>query len=288
MDDQLNEIRQFLESFNAVTGAHMGIHNGSNDTAIASGCQKCNLCRFCVQKSKAFLERCSADDRKNYLLAVSEGKTVYFRCHFGVYSVVIPISSGGNVLGVVDFGMIRLSDDPETDFDSMKNYLFTTFPDDFSPSDTEALQKAYRDTAVMTRKLLDDYVRIVKSAALGLYMEQVFLRGGNSKNQSFRSFLAAFDPVSVPLENFSVEEIAKKLNISCPHLSRLAKAEFGMPFKQYVLSKKLEAAEKQLGTRTVKEIAASVGISDPLYFSKLFRRRYGISCSAYAKLHTRK
>ena len=46
------------------------------------------------------------------------------------------------------------------------------------------------------------------------------------------------------------------------------------------------AAERLIETeRSVSEIAYAVGINDPLYFSKLFKRTYGTSPKEYRRIH---
>ena len=105
----------------------------------------------------------------------------------------------------------------------------------------------------------------------------------SSADAGFRAFIEGLDPVTVPLDRFSVEETAKKLNISYSSLARLAKERLGMSLKQYVLSAKIEEAKKLLGSRPVKEVSLSVGIDDTRYFYKLFRRHTGMSCAEFAE-----
>lgn len=284
MSDKLEEeIRNFAALFNEITGAHMGIHDPGYTISIPSGCKKYNLCQLCRKKSEGFAQQCLADDQRYLREMMKTGEITYFRCHLGMTSVILPIKEGDMVLGVVDFGMIRLTPDPETEFDRIFSHLEKTYPADFTPDMRETMRRAYDDTAVMTRETMNNYVKLVTYAARGLYIERLFLSGETQKDAGFRTFIEGFDPVTVPLDRFSVEEIAKKLNISYSHLARLAKERLGTSLKQYVLSAKLEEAKKQLGSRPVKEIAFSVGIDDTRYFYKLFRRHTGMSCAEFVK-----
>lgn len=64
------------------------------------------------------------------------------------------------------------------------------------------------------------------------------------------------------------------------------KRHTGMPPMQYILNLRLNNARALLTQTdcTVSEIAAIVGFSDPLYFSRLFKRHFGLSPAQYRKI----
>lgn len=79
--------------------------------------------------------------------------------------------------------------------------------------------------------------------------------------------------------------IAKAAHCSCSHLSRAFRGEIGIGPMQYLARLRMRRAQHLL-QRTgmgVKEIAACVGVSDPLYFSRLFRKHVGLSPRAYRR-----
>lgn len=77
--------------------------------------------------------------------------------------------------------------------------------------------------------------------------------------------------------DISVADIAKSLHISPNYLSTLFQSEVGMSTKQYLVKRRMEIALDHMKTRDmkIKDIAADVGYSDPLYFSKVFKNYYG-------------
>ena len=59
-----------------------------------------------------------------------------------------------------------------------------------------------------------------------------------------------------------------------------------MPLKQYALTLKIKTAARLLSEHhdmSVSEIAATVGIYNTHYFSRIFSEKMGISCTEYRK-----
>lgn len=86
-------------------------------------------------------------------------------------------------------------------------------------------------------------------------------------------------------ENFSVEELSKKVGMSRAQLHRKLIALTGKSASRFVRNYRLEHAyqllEKKVGT--VSEIAYRVGYSSPAYFTKCFTEDFGISPSQVKK-----
>ena len=85
--------------------------------------------------------------------------------------------------------------------------------------------------------------------------------------------------------SISVTDICKKLGVSQPYLYTVFRDEVGCSPKQYISICKLEEAKKQLVETnfTVSEIAASVGYTDVLAFSKFFSGKTGFSPTEFRK-----
>ena len=87
-------------------------------------------------------------------------------------------------------------------------------------------------------------------------------------------------------ERISVDNISKIFNFSRNYLFLIFKKEYGISPQTYLndirieKSKELLLDEKQL---PINEIAFAVGFNDPLYFSRLFSKKIGISPKEYRK-----
>ena len=81
----------------------------------------------------------------------------------------------------------------------------------------------------------------------------------------------------------SVKAAAEFAGMSETHLRRIFKATVNTSPVRYITFLRLEKAKNMLvnSNYSIEEIAVSVGIPDPYYFSRLFKREIGASPSQY-------
>ncbi|GMK39192.1 transcriptional regulator [Paenibacillus sp. CCS19] len=81
-------------------------------------------------------------------------------------------------------------------------------------------------------------------------------------------------------------ELASYTGLSKQHLSHLFNKETGFSPIDYFLRMKMQHAAGMLDLTdlTVKEVAGSIGISDPYYFSRMFKKLMGHSPTEYRKI----
>ncbi len=91
---------------------------------------------------------------------------------------------------------------------------------------------------------------------------------------------------AVTLESTDLEAAARKAGYSKFHFSRLFKKATGVTPWTYAVNLKLDKAKELLMNSdvSVKEVAISVGISDPNYFTRIFAKYAGMSPVKYRKL----
>ncbi|MDF2959124.1 MAG: AraC family transcriptional regulator [Paenibacillus sp.] len=85
-------------------------------------------------------------------------------------------------------------------------------------------------------------------------------------------------------EPITIELMAEALGYNRAYLSTLFKKQTGLTPVSFLLKLRIDKARLLLRERlelTVEQIASSVGFQDPLYFSKQFKRLYGVSPTDY-------
>lgn len=84
-------------------------------------------------------------------------------------------------------------------------------------------------------------------------------------------------------ETISLQNLATVAGLSKYHFARQFKKETGRSPGQYVLAQKMQAARVLLGdrSRTITDIATSVGYTNISHFSRAFSSQFGLSPSAF-------
>lgn len=95
------------------------------------------------------------------------------------------------------------------------------------------------------------------------------------------------------LENFSdcyydLNDYLKKFHFNNDYIRKLFKRELGVTPNQYLIDKRLQTSTDLLksishDSNNVSDIAVACGFKDPLYFSRMFKKKYKVSPSEYAK-----
>ena len=92
--------------------------------------------------------------------------------------------------------------------------------------------------------------------------------------------------LSYPDENFELDRYLRSLHFNYDYLRKLFKREIGITPHQFLVDTRLQAAAERLGaadgqTNNISDVAHLCGFREPLYFSKIFRKKYGLSPSQF-------
>ena len=85
--------------------------------------------------------------------------------------------------------------------------------------------------------------------------------------------------------DITVKKVADTMHLDSAYLTRKFAQKYSVAPKEYLLKKRIELAKRLLTQTdaTVTEISGSVGYDDPLYFSRIFKEKEGLSPLAYRK-----
>ncbi len=126
-------------------------------------------------------------------------------------------------------------------------------------------------------------------------LRQLFSRGDNpspeesTSNQIDQQFIArAYTIIEKYLreEEFSVDQFAREMMVSKSLLFKKIKAISGYSIVDFVNMYKLKKAAARLAADpqiNITEVSFEVGFNDPKYFSRVFRKVYGVSPSEYTR-----
>lgn len=133
------------------------------------------------------------------------------------------------------------------------------------------------------------YFYALSGLALLFISELELQTGGASPHSKYRFLIEKIteqmqERPETPISN---DELARQCGISKSHFINLFKQHTGCSPKQYRLRELIQKACVLLDTTVlnIQEISFSLGIDDPLYFSRLFKSIQGVSPREYRKQH---
>ncbi len=108
----------------------------------------------------------------------------------------------------------------------------------------------------------------------------------NSSSKIDRKFINEFTSIvenNLSNEDFSVDDICRKIGISKVQLYRKVKALIGYNVNDYILNVRMQKAKFLLKDLQVNisEVAFKVGFASQSYFSTVFKSRFSITPSEY-------
>ena len=88
--------------------------------------------------------------------------------------------------------------------------------------------------------------------------------------------------------DYRLDEYLRSLPFSYDYVRRLFQKELGMTPHQYLTDKRLQIAAEALLSggetgSTVADVAVMCGFREPLYFSRMFKKKYGVAPSFYRR-----
>ncbi len=228
-------------------------------------------CGYCsLVRTRLDLEAlCTSNDAKRMKESEATGVTVRYTCHAGLEEVIKPITLGCEPAGFLMIGQFRNSSHPpgglvslwkrNVDTDELRK-AFTAVPY-FSPEKAEHLVSLFN--------LLCDY--IVENHMI--YMD---------RKKNISDVLIYMEKhIQTP---FTLDDAATLTGLSPSRTAHLFRQRYRKGFKEMHNELRIRRAQELLRGEeklNIQQIAERTGFSDPLYFSRFFRKHTGMSPSAF-------
>lgn len=89
--------------------------------------------------------------------------------------------------------------------------------------------------------------------------------------------------------DYALDKYLQSLPFSCDYLRKLFKQEMGVTPHRYLTDKRLQTAADMLtygygDSSNIAEISRLCGFREPLYFSRMFRKKFGVAPSYYPEI----
>jgi AraC-like DNA-binding protein len=151
-----------------------------------------------------------------------------------------------------------------------------------SPRVTELLDQVFAP---------EDWPRFFEEAGVVLVeLSEVFARTARRRTGLSKQELADYVNRNFDDPNLTLTSVAERFGVNEKYLSRFFKEQFHINFHAYVENLRLRLALDAIveGDRPLKEVVSLSGYSSPATFTRAFKKRYGVTPSAYRERHSRK
>jgi len=195
-------------------------------------------------------------------------------CHAGLTTAVTPIFDGTADIGYLWLGPCVKAETPAPEAWEQARCGCGPCPD-FS-----AMEQAFYALPRVTGEQLSAYMYLMKAFA-------VFIAQQGTIKRNYRAdFVRVQEYIDFNLaQDLSAAALCAALYVSRNTLFRIIRDETGLSLGQYVQKRRLAYANQLLRTtdHAILEIAGECGISDFNYFSRLFKKEYGLTPRDYRR-----
>ncbi|EJO5347774.1 PocR ligand-binding domain-containing protein [Clostridium botulinum] len=275
----LKKWAKLQESLSLVTKAAIIIVDyKGNPVTKHSGCN-----RFCsaVRSHPELFKYCQKCDSRGGLEAVRLNEPYIYLCHYNIVDIAIPIIVDGKYIGAIMAGQIKLSDDNASDFLEQivmmpKNYKGKNALKKFKKYYDEIPILSLKKVQQIANMLYDLCNYLVEEALNKNLISEIYQKAVTCESEIASNTLAGYTTKNI---KNAKKEISNALlnsyvgeNLSTDSLDTSISNTL-KPAIQYIYNHKSENI-------TAKKLADICHIS-PSYFSRLFSKELGKSCSSF-------
>ncbi len=269
----IEKLQKFLLDFYKITGLTISVWD-TDMNQLAYEPQ--NMNEFCelIKSSPLGKKRCLNSDRKIISDCKCKKCATTHKCHAGLVDTAVPILYGEQVLGFIMFGQVK-----DREFSLVTKSEIAKLSHELKIPQKKLI-KAYDNTVGFDSDIIDSASNILNSALLSLYLNNYISFTENELVTAIHTYINS--NLQSPL---SVSSICEEFGISKNRLYSLWRKWFGLTVGDYILNIRMRRAKNLLvnDDMKIKEVCVEVGIPDYNYFSKVFKKFYGVSPKEYKK-----
>ena len=264
------KLMTIFRDFYYITKLRIAIWDYNYRLVMVYPLEGCKLCSF-IRNDKSGAAACFQSDTNALHSAKKLGSPYRYKCHAALGEICFPIKHDGGIVGYAVFGQLI------TDVAQRKCVL-----DACARYNIPRLEELIDNIAVSDQNYIDAAANIMESLILKLRFENIIKLADDEKWLHICKYIN--EHLCQPL---NIGILSDELYMSRSAIYINIREMTGLTVGEYITRMRLDrSCELLTSTNTsISEIAASVGIDDYNYYSRLFRKNYFITPSEYRKNH---
>lgn len=265
----MNDIQSMLKDLYLISGLNMTIFDIDGNMTISYPEQKSAFCSLINENKKAY-EKCQQCDQAAFERVKKTGKIDIYQCYFHLYEACVPLYTYGMHTGYLMMGQTLSKS--LIDKEQLK---LTALP--YVESE-EKLNKAIEQISVHSKEQILSFASIIDICAKYLTLTNRIEAKNKNLAQEVKQYI---------IQNYShditIEHLCCYFYCSKATLINHFKNTYHQTVHQYLLTYRLEKAKEYLKNEklSIQEVAINCGFKDANYFSKAFKKFYGVSPNQY-------
>ena len=256
-----DRVQEILDNFAEILDLRLSFFD-LNGVMLRRGLRmrNCEYCRM-IQEELGRLPRCIATDSMMREKARREGGVIHYTCHAGLGEMVAPVIISGEEAGYLMIGQFRDTG--------------SRMPEDGMPDGEvrRRLAGAFAGVPLVPAKKVEAIVGLMLMLLDYLSARELATVSGDRLRCDVENFISRNITGDIRLP-----AAARALGRSVSGLTHELKKRYNVTFSQLLARARVEHAEAVM-LRTpeagISEVAMAVGIDDPYYFSRLYRKVRG-------------
>lgn len=267
------KINQCLQDFYNATGINMDLlKDDFSFVGERSYWEDKHYCKA-IQGTEKGYRACRLSDASLLEKSKKSKKAEMHICHAGLMDFSVPILYGDEIIGYLIFGQIRT----DTDFCALRDYILSL------GLDQKEMKSFYEEISFFKEDVIKSISNIAEILVKHILLENMLRPNFDDNIQR------AINYINENLENdLTIQSISKNTNISKSALYRKFQSCFNSTVGEYINDKRIEKASVLLKTAdlSIEEVSVLTGFSSGSYFSKMFKKKTGLSPLKYKSLLT--
>lgn len=269
------ELREILKAFYTITGNRIVVFDDEFEKLAAYPERHLKYCKVLREDENARMA-CKACDLEGCRKCKGLRRLYMYECHAGLWEAVLPLMDGNVIIGYLMIGQ-SIVDDGKTKEEKWKELRarLEAYHIDF-----EALEKCFMEKAAVTEEFLSSAAKIMETCANHLYLTQSIKLEEEDLAKKIEEY------ISLHLrENLTVAGICEEFGLGRTKMYQYVGHSFGEGMAREIRRIRMREARRLLDETDIKisEVAARSGYPDYNYFTKIFKKEYGMTPRDYRK-----
>lgn len=261
----MDKLQSILKDLYLVLGLNISLFDVKEELISSYPIVDSPFCKL-IKNNPESRKICRKCDHEAYERAKKSGVLEIYKCEFNLYEACVPLYWHGELAGFLMMGQ-ALSDS------AIEQDIIRSLAKPFIKDDT-SLDEALKRIPIKTENEILAFSTILDMCANYLTTtNRVTVKEKNIAYEVKNYIIENLD------EDITIETLCKKFFCSKATLTSRFKDEFNTTIHLFILETKLAKAKKILENQdiAIQKVASLCGFDDANYFSKAFKRVYGIS-----------